>query len=209
MEFALAVAFRGLIRGCASAGRGDLVAANRMFAEAAAASETLEIAWIRSSVYLAMATTLAMAGDRERSHAAAENVPPEDPFGQRFEFAEMAHAWLRASDGLVGEAIAIITDAARRAQALHSPAREVWCLQTAVQFGDPGGATRLAELTTVVQGPRVMVAAAHAAALRDCDGDGLLTAARRYEEFGDRVAAGDAAAQAAVACRARAAAAPR
>ena len=33
--------------------------------------------------------------------------------------------------------------------------REVWCLQTAAQFGDPGGAARLAELTTVVQGPRV------------------------------------------------------
>ena len=73
--------------------------------------------------------------------------------------------------------------------------------QTAAQFGDPTVGVRLTELAAIVQGPRVVAAAAHAVALRDRDGEGLLAASRSYEAFGDRVAAADAAAQAAVVLR--------
>lgn len=50
---------------------------------------------------------------------------------------------------------------------------------------------------TVVSGPRVAAAAAHATALAGRDGDALLEASRAYEVFGDLVAAADAAAHAA------------
>ncbi|HEY5857850.1 MAG TPA: hypothetical protein VIW24_28395 [Aldersonia sp.] len=105
---------------------------------------------------------------------------------------------MRAASGVGSEAITILRDAVAQVRKAGCPAREVWCLQIAAQFGDPGGATRLAELTAIVQGPRVAAAAAHAAALRDGEGDGLLDAAKLYEAFGDRIAAADAAAQAAV-----------
>jgi DNA-binding NarL/FixJ family response regulator len=72
-------------------------------------------------------------------------------------------------------------------------------LQTATQFGDHTTGARLAELTEQVQGPRAPTAAAHAAALGAKDGDALIDVSRRYEEFGDRLAAADAAAHAVVA----------
>jgi DNA-binding NarL/FixJ family response regulator len=71
-------------------------------------------------------------------------------------------------------------------------------LQTATQFGDRTAAPRLAELAGDVQGPRAAAAATHAAALAAGDGDGLVEASCHYEEFGDRLAAADAAAQAVV-----------
>lgn len=76
-------------------------------------------------------------------------------------------------------------------------------LQYATQFGDRTTAERLTELASIVQGPRVIAAALHACAVRDGDADAMLEASRLYEEFGDRVAAADAAAQAAVALRER------
>ncbi|MCC9179345.1 response regulator transcription factor, partial [Mycolicibacterium mageritense] len=50
-----------------------------------------------------------------------------------------------------------------------------------------------------VQGPRAPTAAAHATALAAGDGAALLATSHRYEEFGDNLAAADAAAQAVVA----------
>jgi DNA-binding NarL/FixJ family response regulator len=52
-----------------------------------------------------------------------------------------------------------------------------------------------------VQGPRAPAAAAHAAALAAGSGDRLVEACRRYADFGDRLAAADAAAQAVVVCQ--------
>jgi DNA-binding NarL/FixJ family response regulator len=78
---------------------------------------------------------------------------------------------------------------------------EVVLLQTATQFGDASTAARLADLAAVVQGPRAPAAAAHSAALATANADGLLDASRRYEDFGDLLAAADAAAQAAGVCQ--------
>ncbi|WP_051183288.1 helix-turn-helix transcriptional regulator [Nocardia vinacea] len=82
-------------------------------------------------------------------------------------------------------------------------AHEVLCRQTAVQFGDQNQARRLTELAATVEGPRVAAAALHATSLEHGDPDGLCEAAQLYEQFGDRIAAADAAAQAANSLRAR------
>ena len=103
-----------------------------------------------------------------------------------------------AAEGATTQAISIICDAARRERRLGRRAWEVMLLQTATQFGDRTTAPRLAELADDVQGPRAAAAAIHAAALAAGDGDALIRASRQYEEFGDRLAAADAAAQAVV-----------
>jgi DNA-binding CsgD family transcriptional regulator len=110
-----------------------------------------------------------------------------------------AQAWVYAAEGAVSEAISLIRDAARQEQLFGRAAWEVFLLQTATQFGDRTTARRLAELVDVVSGPRAAAAAAHAAGLAAGSGDELLDASRRYEQFGDRLAACDAAAHAAVA----------
>jgi DNA-binding CsgD family transcriptional regulator len=111
----------------------------------------------------------------------------------------LAEAWTCAAEDAVPHAISIMRDAAEKEFELGRPAWEVVLLQTATQFGDHTTAARLAELAGQVQGPRAPAAAAHAAALATRSGDLLVAAAQRYEEFGDRIAAADAAAQAVVA----------
>ena len=111
----------------------------------------------------------------------------------------IAEAWVSAAEGTTTQAISIARDAAKRERRLGRPAWEVMLLQTATQFGDHTTAPRLAELAERVQGSRAPAAAAHAAALAAGDGDGLVEASRHYEEFGDRLAAADTAAQAVVA----------
>ncbi|MEX3650068.1 helix-turn-helix transcriptional regulator, partial [Mycolicibacterium porcinum] len=80
---------------------------------------------------------------------------------------------------------------------------EVWCLQIAAQFGDHSRTLRLDELTGLVEGPRVAAAAALSRALARDDGDGLATVSIAFENFGDLVAAADAAGLAAAAYRRR------
>jgi DNA-binding CsgD family transcriptional regulator len=75
------------------------------------------------------------------------------------------------------------------------------CLQTATQFGHGSTATRLCELESTVDGPRVGVAARFAVALHDGDGAELAAVSDEFERMGDLVAAIDAAAYAAIAYR--------
>ena len=75
------------------------------------------------------------------------------------------------------------------------------CLQTATQFGDRSGSHRLRELESIVEGPRVGVAARFSAALRGGDAAELSSVSEEFERMGDLVAAVDAAAQAALAYR--------
>jgi DNA-binding CsgD family transcriptional regulator len=78
-------------------------------------------------------------------------------------------------------------------------AREVWCLQTSVGFGDTTVGARLADLTKMVGGPRAPTAARYAAALAGADGPALAAVSEQFEAFGDRLAAAEAAAHAATA----------
>jgi DNA-binding NarL/FixJ family response regulator len=74
-------------------------------------------------------------------------------------------------------------------------------LQAAAQFDDADVAARLAELATVVGGPRVAVAARYSAALSADDAAGLDQASVDFETMGDLLGAADAAGQAATSHR--------
>ncbi|MCP9274018.1 helix-turn-helix transcriptional regulator [Mycolicibacterium arenosum] len=113
----------------------------------------------------------------------------------------LARAWVAAAEGAVTEARAVLLAEAEKARATGRFAAEVFCLQLAVQFGDRTAAARLLELTAVVEGPRVAVAARFAAALAVGDAEGLATASQEFERMDDLVAAIDAAAHTALAYR--------
>jgi DNA-binding CsgD family transcriptional regulator len=113
----------------------------------------------------------------------------------------LARSWVAASQGSVSEAIAVVLSAAERAAATGQFAAEVVCLQTATQFGDRTSAPRLGELESIVEGPRVGLAARFAVALRDGDASELSLVSEKFEWMGDLVAALDAAASAALAYR--------
>ena len=113
----------------------------------------------------------------------------------------LARAWVAAGQGAVSEAITGVLSAAERARGTGRFAAEVVCLQTATQFGDRSSAPRLRELESIVEGPRVGLAARFAEALRDGDATELAAVSEDFERMGDLVAAVDAAAQAALAYR--------
>lgn len=115
----------------------------------------------------------------------------------------LVRAWVAATQGAVSEAVEIALAAADTAAANGQLAAEVWCLQIAAQFGDHSRTLRLDELTGLVEGPRVAAAAALSRALARDDGDGLATVSIAFENFGDLVAAADAAGLAAAAYRRR------
>jgi DNA-binding CsgD family transcriptional regulator len=115
--------------------------------------------------------------------------------------ATLARAWVAAAEGAVSEAIRAALSAAEIARANGQFAAELMSLQTATQFGDHSGAARLLELKTIVEGPRVGIAARFAQALRIGDGAELASVSDAFENMGDLVAAVDAAAHAAIAYR--------
>jgi DNA-binding CsgD family transcriptional regulator len=115
--------------------------------------------------------------------------------------SSLARAWVVAGQGAVSEAITVVLSAAERASANRQFAAEVVCLQTATQFGDRTSAPRLRELESIVDGPRVGLAARFAVALRDGDAAELSSVSTEFELMGDLVAAVDAAAYAALAYR--------
>ena len=115
--------------------------------------------------------------------------------------SSLARAWVAAGQGAVSEAITIVLSAAERAADNRQFAAEVVCLQTATQFGDRTSAPRLRELESIVDGPRVGLAARFAVALCDGDAAELSSVSTEFELMGDLVAAVDAAAYAALAYR--------
>ena len=153
--------------------------------------------------YLRRAQVLARRGDpdgadralataREHRHPAYVNIRA---------FDTLTEAWVAASRHRLSEARRLARSAAEFARGNDQRAREVWALQTATQFGDIQGAGRLEELATVVEGPRVAVAARYAAVLSRDDAAGLDQVSSDFEAMGDALAAADAVAQAAVAHR--------
>ncbi len=150
-----------------------------------------------------LATTLAMCGLADEASTALSAAAAEHHRSYRFVAYErdLAHAWVVACEGAVTEAIKIARAAAGTARANGQFAAEVVCLQAATQFGDGSTAARLRELTAIVEGPRVGVAARFAAALATVDGAELALVSEEFEELGDLVAALDVAAHAATAYR--------
>ena len=110
----------------------------------------------------------------------------------------LTSAWVSAAQGAVSEAVTSCHAAARWARLHQQHAHVVLALQTAARFGDSSGAAELQQLVSRVDGPRVVAAASHAGALAKVDPDALLRSAEQAEAMGDRLAAADAYAQAAV-----------
>ena len=194
--------WHSLFAGLSAMSRGELHAAQRSLQEAIAHLENdgggpMMKAFARS--WLAAVTGMAgRAVDARRELSAIERSPQDVEAGAWDLERVIAEAWACAAEGATSQAISILRDAAAGESERGRAAWEVLLLQTATQFGDHTTVVRLAELTDRVQGPRAPAAAAHAAALAAGDGDALVDASRRYEAFGDRIAAADAAAQAVV-----------
>lgn len=185
--------------------RGDLATAQRWLREGIVQGTTYaDIAGsVREICEVRLTIALAISGERQ---AAAQALETSVRFsGDEFRLFEadrlLAKAWVDAVSGLTAKASAAAIAAADLMRAQNRPTREVLCLQTATQFGSAATAGRLAELAVHVEGPRAAAASAHATALHAGDGPGLLAASDAYERFGDRVAAADSAAQAAVVLR--------
>jgi DNA-binding CsgD family transcriptional regulator len=152
--------------------------------------------------HIPYATALAMRGATEEAAAVLAALDEaRRPFRNLDYERSLARAWLAAGQGAITEAITTLLSAAETASAKGQFAAEVLCLQTAVQFGDHSVATRLAELESIVEGPRVKLASRFAAALADSDAPELEEISTEFEQMGDLVAAVDAAAHACIAFR--------
>jgi DNA-binding CsgD family transcriptional regulator len=190
------------VAGRAALGAGDLYSACSLLGQAVEGlSASHPIGWgYRYNV--PRTTALAMRGLTDEAAAALAAL---DGVQRRFRSLDdevsLARAWVTAGQGAVSEAITIVLSAAERARAAGRFAAEVVCRQTATQFGDRTSAPRLHELESVVEGPRVGLAARFAVALRDGDAAELSSLSEEFENMGDLVAAVDAAAHAALAYR--------
>lgn len=190
------------VAGRAALGAGDLGNACLLLEKAAdGLSMSYPVGW-GYRYRIPQVTALAMRGMTREATAALMAL---DDVQRRFRALDFEHtlarAWVCASQGAVSEAIGCLLAAAERARHTGRFAAEVVCLQTATQFGDRTTAARLRELESIVEGPRVGLAARFAAAQRDGDAAQLFSVSEQFELMGDRIAAVDAAALAALAYR--------
>ena len=190
------------VAGRAALGAGDLHSACALLEQAAVGMSRTHASGWGYRYHIPRATALAISGsinEAAAALAALDNV--RRPFRSLDYELSLARAWVSAGQGAVSEAITVLLSAAQRASATGQFAAEVLCLQTATQFGDYSGAPRLRELVGMVEGPRVGAAARFAEALRDDDAAQLASVSDEFELLGDRVAAVDAAAHAALVYR--------
>ena len=146
------------------------------------------------------AEVAARSGDRPTASALHEKI---DHYRHpTFQYVEpdrlLAEAWYAAMQGHVTEAQRNAHQAAEFARVHSQHAREVYSLQTALQFGaaSPDLTRRVRELAATVSGPRATVVHDYAVAAEKKDPCAIQSVALRFEEIGDRLAAADAYAQA-------------
>ena len=186
--------------GMTAIGKGDLTAAVKYFRSACEGfGDTGDTGGVFYRIRISHTEALARSGDVGAAVAASKaTVLSRHPTWRYLEPSYLlATAWASAVQGRTSEARDITTRAVQFARSHGQPAREVLCLQTAVQFGDTEGAGRLAELATRVEGPRAPLSARYAHALATANATGLDAVSRDFEAMGDVLAAADAAAQAA------------
>ncbi|CAM2944530.1 LuxR family transcriptional regulator [Mycobacterium intermedium] len=198
----LAYANLALLLGNACLVRGHVAEAARLVHEALAGVQIHSITTgLRPASYFALAEAHAKLGQPDQAGdavtAARSCVPPDFLFMQTA--LSLADGWAMAAGGRLTDAVAIVLEAARVARDRGQPAHELACIQAAAQWGDSSQAARAHELAEALSLPLAAAVAAHAQALRDRDGEGLLTASAEYRRIGDRAAAADAAAHAAIA----------
>lgn len=149
-----------------------------------------------------LATALAMRGMTREAAATLNELAKVQRRSRSLDHERsLARAWVAAGEGAVSEAVNELRVAAENASTKGRFAAEVLCLQTAVQFGDRTSAPRLRELESMVEGPRVGLAARFAEGVRDGDAAQLVSLSEEFESMGDCVAAVDAVAHAALAFR--------
>lgn len=188
------------IRGIAALATGDLPTAQEQLHTAIT---DIEARHDRSGgmylFWLAYAEAVASAGRVDDAVAAFGRV--EHYRHPSYMFIESdrlrVHAWVAAARGDISEALVLAGTAADFARAHGQFAREVMCLQAAIQFGGRTHSDRLAELAGIIDGPRAQLVAQWAAAIASTDGEELLRISHAFEEMGDRIAAADASAHAA------------
>ena len=193
----VAQTFAAAIRGMAALGNGDLSTATECLGDAVAefADRTDGGSY---HFGISHARALACAGDLDAAdEALAQMQQNRHPAHAYLESASLlAAAWVAAAHGRTSQARDLARKAAEFACTHGQHAREVVCLQAAIQLGDLHTASRLAELAELVEGPRAGLVARWAAALADHDGDALRAVSHDLEAMGDRIAAADASAHA-------------
>lgn len=193
------------INGVAALGYGDIGTAQGLLAAALARHELLRdeggLPYLGVGYWLCVAhtETLARAGRIDAALEARDSM--RDNRHRAYAFLEpnrlLAEAWVASARGRSSEAVALAVEAADFAREHGQHAREALALQEAIQFGDNSHGGRLCELAGIVEGPRAGLAARWSAAQTAQDGEALMAVSKDFETMGDRIAAADAAAQAA------------
>ncbi|RDH78087.1 LuxR family transcriptional regulator [Mycolicibacterium moriokaense] len=190
--------------GMTALARGDLTSALRHLNSADGAlsdDDQLFISFYRFKILLT--EVLARCGDVDAAVTSLDRTRRSRHPG--FAYVEsgylLAQAWVHAVQGRLPEAHTFTSQAAEFARTHRQPAREVLCLQTAVQFGDVTVVDRAAELAAEVEGPRAPLVSRYARAMADDDPSAVEAVSHDFEAMGDVLAAADAAAQAATAHR--------
>jgi DNA-binding CsgD family transcriptional regulator len=198
----LAYANLVFLLGHAELARGDVAEAARLVHEALAGVQVHSVTTgLRPASYFALAEAhakLGQAADANDAVASAQSVVPPGYLFMHTALS-LAHGWALAASGHVNEAVASVQQAAQLARDRGQPTHELSCIQAVTQWGDTSCATRADELAAALSLPLADAIALHAQKLLAGDGEGLLAASTAYRRIGDRAAAADAAAQAAVA----------
>jgi len=198
----LAYANLAFLVGYAELVRGELPAAVKLLHEALAGAEKHSVTTgLRAASCFALAEAHAKLGQSDAANDAITEARLCVPADYVFMHTALAVAggWALAASGCLTDAISVVHAAGEDARTRYQPTHELACLQVAAQWGDTSGATRARELANELSFPLAHAVARHAESLLADDGEGLLAASADYRAIGDRAAAADVAAQAAVA----------
>jgi DNA-binding NarL/FixJ family response regulator len=198
----LAYANLAFLLGHAELAQGNLSAAVKLLHEGLAGAEKHSVTTgLRPASCFALAEAHAKLGQPDAANAAIteaqEHVPADYVFMQTA--LALASGWALAAGGYLTEAISVVCAAREDARKRNQPTHELACVQAAAQWGDTSGAERARELADELSLPIADAVARHTESLEADDGEGLLAASADYRALGDRAAAADVAAQAAVA----------
>jgi DNA-binding CsgD family transcriptional regulator len=200
MSRSMAIAAQGMV----ALGKGDLAAALRYLRSAGESFGGYgEVSGLFYRFRILHTEALARSGAVDAAMASLETSRRARHPAYRYVESGylLSSAWVSAVQGRNTDAREITSRATEFARSHGQLAREVLCLQTGIQFGDTGAATRLEELAAQVRGPRAPLAARYARALADDDAASLDAVSSDFEVMGDVLVAADAAAQAAASHR--------
>jgi DNA-binding CsgD family transcriptional regulator len=198
----LAYANLAFLLGHAELVRGEIPGAVKLLHEALAGAEKHSVTTgLRAASCFALAEAHAKLGQPDAANdavSAARKCVPADYLFMQTGLA-VASGWALVANGCLTDAISVVRAAGEDAHNRNQLTHELACLHVAAQWGDTSGETRACELADELSLPLADAVARHTKSLRADDGEGLLAASADYGALGDRAAAADVAAQAAVA----------